>query len=365
VQGSDGNFYGTTFGGGPYDPQIGGDGTVFKISTNGALTTLYSFTDLYDGARPNGLVQGTDGNFYGTTGLGFYGDTVFKISANGALTTLHYFAGSPNPASLLQGSDGNFYGTTYWGGTDQRGTVFKITPTGAYTSLYSFTGGNDGGSPEAALVQGSDGYFYGTTSRGGTEPWPSDNGTVFKISASGALTTLYAFGTVTNAYGEPLDGGNPYAGLVQGSDGCFYGATVWGGTNNTGTVFEISTNGALTTLYSFTGGNDGGSPYGDLVQGSDGNFYGTTEYGGQGGAGTIFRLTIVPEFQAATLTNSMLSLTWSTERGGVYRLQCNSDLSSSNWISLGSPFTATAATLSTTDIITNGPERFYRLVLSP
>ena len=101
VQGSDGNFYGTTFGGGTNDPQIGGDGTVFKISTNGALTTLYSFTGLYDGARPNGLVQGSDGNFYGTTGLGVYGDgTVFKISANGALTTLHYFAGSPNPASL-------------------------------------------------------------------------------------------------------------------------------------------------------------------------------------------------------------------------------------------------------------------------
>ena len=133
----------------------------------------------------------------------------------------------------------------------------------------------------------------------------------------------------------------------------------------TGTVFEISTNGALTTLYSFTGGNDGGSPYGDLVQGSDGNFYGTTEYGGQGGAGTIFRLTIVPEFQAVTLNNGTLSLTWSTERGGMYQLQSNSDLSSTNWINLGSPITATGATLSTTDIITNGPERFYRLVLSP
>jgi uncharacterized repeat protein (TIGR03803 family) len=149
------------------------------------------------------------------------------------------------------------------------------------------------------------------------------------------------------------------------SDGYFYGTTVWGGTNNTGTVFEISTNGTLTTLYSFTGGNDGDSPYGDLVQGSDGNFYGTTEYGGQGGAGTIFRLTIVPQFRAVTVANGKLNLTWSTERGAVYQLQCNSDLSSTNWTNLGNAFTATGATLSTTDIITNGSERFYRLVLSP
>ena len=125
------------------------------------------------------------------------------------------------------------------------------------------------------------------------------------------------------------------------------------------------TNGTLTSLYCFTNGNDGNCPFGGLVQGSDGNFYGTTGAGGVDGKGTVFRLTIVPEFQASTLTNGKLNLTWSTERGGVYQLQCNSDLSSTNWTCLGSPFSATGATISTTDVITNGPQRFYRLVLLP
>ena len=103
----------------------------------------------------------------------------------------------------------------------------------------------------------------------------------------------------------------------------------------------------------------------ELVQGRAGNFYGTTVNGGQGGAGTVFRLTIVPEFQAVTLTNGSLSLTWSTEAGGKYQLQYNSDLSTSNWTNLGSPVTATGAMLNTTDFLTNGPQRFYRLVVLP
>src|SRR5208337_2279987 len=136
-----------------------------------------------------------------------------------------------------------------------------------FTNFYSFTGGNDGGYPYAGLVQGSDGNFYGTTSGGGT----NGDGTVFQISTNRALTSLYAF-TSGN------DGGEPYAGLVQGSDGNFYSTTSGGGTNGDGTVFKISTNRALTSLYSFTLGNDGGYPDAGLVQGSDGNFYGTTEY---------------------------------------------------------------------------------------
>jgi uncharacterized repeat protein (TIGR03803 family) len=482
LQGSDGYFYGTAQNGGTNNA-----GTVFKISAHGVLTNLYSFTGGNDGANPQaGLVQGGDGYFYGTSydGGANSAGTVFKISTNGTLTNLYFFTGGndgENPqAGLVQGSDGYFYGTTQNGGTNSDGTVFKITPDGILTTLYAFgsiTNGEgwpqDGANPYAGLVKGSDGNFYGTTEYHGTNDY--NNGTVFEIDTNGALTnlysfgavtnadgsllnganpyaglvqasngsfygttagggnsvylgsggglipcrgcflsygtvfkistneafTLYAFGTVTNADGFPLDGANPYAGLVQGSDGSFYGTTAGGGPNGPfsyatwgngrrtpvagyGTVFRISTNGALTTLYAFgsitnASGDplDGANPYAGLVQGSDGSFYGTTydggaytnqtnSYnGGSAGSGTIFRLTIVPEFQAMALTNSTLNLTWSTEAGGTYQLQYTSDLSSGNWINLGSPFIATGATLSTADSVTNAPQRFYRLVLVP
>jgi uncharacterized repeat protein (TIGR03803 family) len=286
VQGSDGNFYGTAFLGGSGGPD-GTEGTVFKINTNGALTNLYSFTGYNDGGQPEaGLVQGSDGNFYGTTLKGGtnYQGTVFKISTNRALTSLYSFTdgndGAQPYAGLVQGSDGNFYGTTSSAGTNGLGTVFKINTNGALTTLHSFNGTNDGGGPKAGLVQGSDGNFYGTTYGGGTNGY----GTVFKISTNGALTTLYSFN-------DTNDGGFLYAGLVQGRDGNFYGTTSEGGTNGYGTVFKISTNGALTSLYSFTG-PDGYLPTAGLVQGSDGNFYGTTSTGGtNGGYGTVFKIS--------------------------------------------------------------------------
>ena len=348
---------------------------VFGAQAGAVLTTLYSFTGTNSGAGPYAaLVQGSDGNFYGTTaGGGAYTNqngqgegTVFKISTNGAVTTLYSFTGRNDGAGpytgLVQGSDGNFYGTAMGVPMDfscgQFGTVFGIGTNGALTILHAFTD-DEGAEPVAALVQGNDGNFYGTTGHGGTN---GGYGTVFKISTTGALTTLYTF---TGAY----DGANPTAGLVQGSDGYFYGTTTSGGTYGSGysgygTVFKISTNGVLTSLYSFTGGNDGASANG-LVQGSDSSFYGTTECGGVGGAGTVFRLTILPEFEAVTLTNSTLSLTWRTGAGGRYQLQYNSDLSSSNWTNLRNAVTAAGAALSATDSVTNGPRRFYRVVLSP
>ncbi len=373
VQGSDGNFYGATSGGGG---SIYGYGTVFKISTTGALTSFYSFLGGTDGWNPNGLVQASDGYFYGTTsGGGKFaflpgGDgTVFQISPGGALTTLHVFTGGTDGAfpraGLVQGSDGNLYGTT--SGFDlflpsfTNDTVFKISTHGALTTLYSFAGGKDGGSPVAGLVQGSDGNFYGTTEWGGTYGSGFQGyGTVFKISPNGTLASLHSF--------AGNDGANPFAALLQGSDGDFYGTTSAGGANNSGTVFKISPNGALASLYSFTGGSDGSKPLAGLVQGSDGGFYGTTYGGGAGGFGTVFRLTVVPAapvFQPVSLTNGTLGLTWSTEVGGTYQLQYTSDLSSSNWTNLGSAATATGATLSATDSVTNGPPRFYRVVLAP
>jgi uncharacterized repeat protein (TIGR03803 family) len=234
--------------------------------------------------------------------------------------------------------------------------VFKVSTDGSLTTLYTFTGGKNGGQPVAPLIQGSDGNFYGTTQIGGSVPGPYNygNGTVFKIGATGMLTYLYSF-TGGN------DGGNPYAGLVQGSDGSFYGTTEAGGANSDGAVFEISTNGALTTLYSFTGGNDGGNPYAGLVQGSDGSFYGTTEAGGQGRAGTIFRLTILPERPKLTITRSGANviLTWPMNATG-FTLQSNTNLSSGSW----SNVTSGIAIVSTNYLFTHavdGKASFFRL----
>jgi uncharacterized repeat protein (TIGR03803 family) len=284
VQGTDGNLYGTTSDGG-----ANGDGTVFTITPTGTLTTLHSFSSI-DGAGPiAGLAQGTDGNFYGTTSSGgashYYG-TVFKITPAGTLTTLYSFAwsdGARPSAGLVQGVDGNFYGTARLGGASGDGTVFMVTPTGTLTTLHSFAG-SDGKYPQAALVQGTDGILYGTTSEGGT----SFNGTVFKITPAGALTTLYSF--------SGSDGARPSAGLVQGTDGNFYGTTPFGGANGYGTVFKITPAGALTTLHSFAY-SDGEEPDTALVHGTDGNFYGTTPFGGANGYGTVFKIT-----PAGTLT---------------------------------------------------------------
>ena len=290
VQGTNGNLYGTTEEGGAI-----ARGTVFEITPSGTLTTLYTFcsqSNCTDGQYPvAGLVQGTDGNFYGTTGNGGAGGdgTVFKITPSGTLTTLHSFDitdGEDPRAALIQGTNGNLYGTTYEGGANGYGTVFKITPNGTLTTLHSFDK-KSGNYPVAELVQSTDGDVYGTTSAGGADR----GGTVFKITPSGKLTTLHSF--------DVTDGATPVAGLIQSTDGNFYGTTLYGGANGDGTVFEITPSGTLTTLHSFTGGTDGASPYAGLVQDTNGTFYGTTYEGGAngscdvtGGCGTVFSLSV-------------------------------------------------------------------------
>jgi len=274
--------------------------------------TLHSFNST-DGNDPLGaLVQGVDGNFYGTTHSGgsFNQGTVFKISPGGTVTTLHSFCaqtscpdGSNIGAPLALGTDGNFYGTTTSGGSNGYGTVFKITGAGALTTLYNFcsqTNCNDGIGPEAGLVQGVDGNFYGATYAGGVGAF----GTVFKITPAGALTTLYSFCPQGFAC---TDGAAPVAGLVQGSDGNLYGTTTdFGAHSQGGTVFKITPSGTLTTLYSFcalASCADGINPFkAVLVQGADGNFYGTTSAGGtHSGTGTIFKIT--PSGTLTTLYN--------------------------------------------------------------
>ncbi|MGA3283469.1 MAG: choice-of-anchor tandem repeat GloVer-containing protein [Verrucomicrobiota bacterium] len=288
VLGSDGNFYGTTEGGGFY-----GCGTIFRMTTNGELTTLVSFNNANGVFPAAGLVQGSDGNFYGTAEYGgaySYG-TIFRMTANGALTTLVSFNGTNGSipqAVLVQGSDGNFYGTTSYGGADfngsvqsGNGTVFRITPNGLLTTLVLFDMTNTGADPCGGLVQAGDGNFYGTTLYGTTLNGPT-YGTVFRMTTNGVLTTLVTFNAP-----YAMDGGAPYAGLVQGNDGNLYGTTAAGGAYNLGTVFRVTTNGLLTTLVSFNGTN-GMKPQAALVRGSDGNFYGVTSFGGPYGDGTVF-----------------------------------------------------------------------------
>jgi len=281
VLGNNSNFFGTTFGGG-----LSSAGTVFQMTPSGTLTILYTFTGGADGGQPEaGLVQGFDGNFYGTTfggGSGGLG-TVFKVNLAGTLTTLWRFSGGvdgANPkAGLVQGIDSNFYGTTFTGGGNGSGTVYKISSAGTFTALWGFTGGIDGGQPSAGLVQASDGRFYGTCSGGGG----SGLGAVFKIGPAGALIPLWNFS-------GNQDGANPQAGLIQAGDGNFYGTTTAGGSGGVGTIFKMVAGGTLTPLYSFAGGLDGASPQSGLVEGSVSNFYGTTSANGAGNAGTVFTL---------------------------------------------------------------------------
>ena len=288
VQGTDGNFYGTTAAGGGHH-----HGTVFKIDSAGNLTTLHSFSGFpLDGAAPTaGLVQGADGNFYGTTASGglFYQGTVFRMTPAGKLTLRHSFngfmgEGAIPTAGLVQGNDGNFYGTTASGGAHYRGTVFKITSLGILTTLHWFgDSSGDGAGPVAGLVQGSDGNFYGTTASGGT----SYQGTVFRITPAGAVTVLHSFSASTT------EGAAPVARMVQGSDGNFYGTTAIGGMHYQDTVFNIDSTGNSTTLHSLSGSpNEGAGPLAGLALGSDGNFHGSTAAGCAHYRGTVFSLSL-------------------------------------------------------------------------
>jgi uncharacterized repeat protein (TIGR03803 family) len=307
VQANDGNLYGTTPTGGVVTDVPGYFGTIFKMTPEGAFTSLYLFGTVFAGGNDNGhwpqgnLIQGADGNLKGTTQYGGppNGGTVFQITSNGNLTTLYNFGnnagfnsaegwtnydGDGPIGGLVEGRDGNFYGTTPSYGAYGNGTVFQLTPGGVLTTLHSFTAldsGNsyentDGANPSGELIQGTDGSFYGTTTQGGTNSYGS--GTVFRITATGDFVTLHSFS---------LGNGGCLGGLVQGHDGALYGTTSGG----YGTVFQMTTNGDFTTLHAFSG-SDGLEPFAGLILGSDGNLYGTTAGGGPTASyGTVFQIT--------------------------------------------------------------------------
>lgn len=277
TQGADGNFYGTTEDGGS-----NGVGTVFRVAPSGTFTTLYSFAGV-DGDEPASLITGTDGNFYGVAAFGggdFGGTngTVFRITSAGVFTNLHSFStDGDQPSSLIQGADGNFYGVTRFGGTNDAGTVFRITPAGTLTTLHSFSAAD--GALESALTQGADGNLYGVTAFGGA----TGDGAFFRLTPAGDFTTLQSFA-------EAGGGGVQPSTLIQATDGNFYGATDFGGDQGAGTIFRVTASGTLTTLHSFSE-TDGALPI-QLIQGSDGNLYGASLFGGPNDAGTLFRLTL-------------------------------------------------------------------------
>ena len=280
AQGRDGNLYGTMNGGGTSD-----FGTVFKITPAGAITTLYNFNlGGTDGVLPlSGLTLGTDGNFYGTTyagGLNHAG-TIFKITPAGVLTTLHSFTntdGFPTAPPVL-GANGSYYGVTL--GNTQIGTAYSITSSGTYKLLATLPSVS-----YSPLILASDGNFYGTTPYGGA----FGSGTVFRMSATGVVKIVYSFDGLAN-------GRQPTGPVVQGSDGFLYGTTVGGGlvSNPVGVVFKLSTGGAITVLHSFVDPDltDGKSPYAGLVAATDGNFYGASsgQTGGPAQNGALFKIT--------------------------------------------------------------------------
>ena len=357
---SNGNFYGTCSEGGNSD-----EGTFFQMTPDGTVSVLYLFNSsdpLNSGAFPRaGVVEGnTTGTFYGTTSTGGNSGegTIFKIDSFGAITTLVHFTGETGAAvgsfptvRMTRGSDGNFYGVTKFGGYvdefwNDLGIVFKVTPAGVYTALagfaYPIPNEHRGMWPESPLVEGSPGVFYGATSRGGLY----DRGTAFKITSAGAITTLVDFdffndpkgagpqghlvkiaedtiiGTTIGGGGPENEGtiyrisntgalttlveitgrgvsnerspSIPMSSLAEGVDGNFYGTTNEGGDTDQGTVYKVTPAGDVTTLVSFTGngaGAKGSNPRAELLEGNDGNFYGTTESGGASDFGTVFKVT--------------------------------------------------------------------------
>jgi uncharacterized repeat protein (TIGR03803 family) len=279
-----GNLYGATFDGGEF-----GFGTIFEVViATGRETVLYSFMGQPDGANPDSvLTRDLAGNLYGTT---FYGGTsnngtVFEVSTSNQETVLHSFAGSPSDgaigyAGLVRDSSGDLFGVTVDGGADNDGTVFELSSTNVETILHAFSGTPDGKFPHGDLVRDSSGNLYGTTLNGGSDGF----GMVFKVSASGQEKPLYSFGP------QP-DGESPIAGVIRDSQGNLYGTTQFGGDFDFGSVYEITRAGQESVLYSFTGPPDGQGPIAGLFEDTKGDLYGTTELGGSSGVGVVFELS--------------------------------------------------------------------------
>jgi uncharacterized repeat protein (TIGR03803 family) len=287
AQGRDGNIYGTA----SFGPGSSGNGTVFKMTPEGVMTTLHAF-DGTDGSTPyGGLTLGSDGDLYGTTQTGTgttsWG-TIFKITPSGVFTTLYIFpmgvedgGAGPMTAPTL-GNDGNFYGLTDVGEGLATGVAYRYSHASGYTQLASLTNALPGAAFFAPLIQGSDGNFYSTAYNGGT----NGSGTVYSMSPSGVLKVIYNFDTTHGGWG--------YAPLVQDAKGYLYGTEAQGGTLGGGVVFRVNpSNGHIVLLHNFVDQDSSGGwvPAGGLVLGTDGNLYGSTAVGGANNDGVLFKVT--------------------------------------------------------------------------
>ena len=335
--------------------------------------TLVNF-QVSPGTVNGNLVEGPDGNFYGTTShAGPLGNgTIFRVTPEGALTTLVFFNGANGGypwAGLVQGADGNFYGTTRDGGAYEYcpgcgpGIAFKVTPAGEFSLLASLDGINAVGALAEALVLGQDGNFYGVSDSGTNRDLSGqDLGNVFRLTPGGAVSSLFSFNGTNGTH--PL-------GLMQASDGNFYGLTVLGGVGyqghfsfGSGTIYQFTPAGAFRSLVSFTNNE---LPFASLVQASDGNLYGTTRNGGTYGQGTVFRLSVPmkPVMRPIAPTNGSLLVSWRAVAGQTYQLQSTLDLALPEWADLGTPLVATNGTMTILDPITPQGQRFYRVAVLP
>jgi uncharacterized repeat protein (TIGR03803 family) len=419
LQANDGNFYGTLVN--PIarlNPPLFSVGYVFKMTPSGNVTTL---TSLF-GLNPE-LVQGDDGNFYGTAyqqpSGGATNGMIFGLTAAGQFTNVFYFDGTngARPIGMRKGVDGNFYGlmgSTNSGHTfsipSNHFTIFQYSINNGVTQLYSVTNG-----PEftSIPVQGADGYLYGATLSGTSLIFPPYGNLLrvsfYRLSTSGNLQTIYTrtnapgaagdliFGPDGNLYGSfssdagvyqqklaygsifristngnfsslfsfnSTNGSDPRARLFFANDGHLYGTTFAGGISNRGTIFRLSVQSEFTSLIDFTGPN-GASPSAPLIQATDGNLYGATESSTTSGIGTIFRLVQLVQLSNFTMSNGAATLTWNSFPNGIYRVEYKSALSDLSWVPLIQRVTATDQTITIVDTQAADPQRFYRVALLP
>jgi uncharacterized repeat protein (TIGR03803 family) len=353
VQAPDGKFYGAASTGGSM-----GAGTVYCLETNGNLKAIYSF-DMTNGGNPSGLIMRTNGELYGMTlggGSGYDGTpysgagVFFKMTTNGQFTLIANFTETnAYPFGPYEGSDGNFYGYTGRGGAYHYGTIFRMTPDGQMSTLVTFDGTN--GAYVRRLTLGSDGAFYGCT--GGTNP-PASSDTsskAFRLTTNGDFTILHTFSSGT--------GVSPFGALLEVTNGLFYGTTYYGGLNGSGTIFQLTTNGDYTVLLNFDSTWSKNSlPITGLTKGPDGNYYGITSHPRR----EIYCLRPVeaPALQYS-VQDGQINFSWKAWGGLAYQLRCKTNLEDLYWLSVAGTLSDTNTVGSYSEPIDPNAPRSYTL----